>query len=472
MKINIITAIIMFCLFSVSCTKVTDQVPDSQITPANFYKTASDADNAINACYDVLQKLPVNFELWGDGRADILAATDRPLSADLQVVNGNISASNSYVNGWNALYSGINRCNSVLANVPNITDPSLAGRKDRIIGEAYFLRALFYFYLARTFENVPLIIKPYEDLSNDFFPKNNDRATIFAQIEKDLKAAEPLVPDLPFATTIENKGKTTKAAIRTAMADFYLWNKKYQEAADAAALVISSPAGYSLLSGANFGNIFTLKNQSESILEVQYNNANQEGTPGTNDVNGLTEQFLPIGGSYTAGNWRYLPSNKLLTALPATDLRAGITYKNTGPTPAPFRDANRIYIAKYPGTLVGAVLFQDSNFIIYRLAEVILFRAEALNELGQTNQAITLLNQIRTRAGLNGTTATSQGDVRLAIENERFTELAFEGKRYYDLVRTGRYAAVTGFNDVNYLRWPIPANEIIKNRNLVQNPGY
>ncbi|WP_342645395.1 RagB/SusD family nutrient uptake outer membrane protein [Mucilaginibacter sp. CSA2-8R] len=472
MKINIIITIIMVSFLAVSCSKVTEQVPESQITPANFYKTASDADNAINACYDILQKLPANFELWGDGRADILAATDRPLSSDLQIVNGNVSASNSYVNGWNALYSGINRCNSVLTNIPNITDPSLSGRKDRIIGEAYFLRALFYFYLTRTFENVPLILQPYEDLSNDFFPKNNDRATLFAQIEKDLKAAEPLVPDLPFYTTIENKGKATKAAIRSALADLYLWNKKYQQAADVTALIINSPAGYSLVPGANFGNLFTLKNQSESIFEIQYNNANQEGTPGTNDVNGLTEQFLPIGGTYTAGNWRYLPSNKLLTALPGNDLRAAITYKNTGAAPAPFRDANRIYIAKYPGTLVGSVLFQDSNFIIYRLAEIILFRAEALNELGQTNSAIALLNQIRTRAGLSATTVTSQSDVRIAIENERFTELAFEGKRYYDLVRTGRYAVVTGFNDVNYLRWPIPTTEIIRNRNLVQNPGY
>lgn len=462
----------MVGFLAVSCSKVTDQVPESQITPANFYKTASDADNAINACYDVLQKLPTNFELWGDGRADILAATDRPLSSDLQVINGNVSASNSYVNGWNALYGGVNRCNSVLKNVPDITDPALAGRKDRIIGEAYFLRALFYFYLARTFENVPLILQPYENLSNDFFPKNSDRAAVFTQVEKDLKAAEPLVPDLPFSTTIENKGKTTKAAIRSALADLYLWTKRYQEAANVTALIISSPAGYSLVPGASFGNLFTLKNQAESIFEIQYNNANQEGTPGTNDVNGLTEQFLPIGGTYTAGNWRYLPSDKLLAALPANDLRAAITYKNTGTTPAPFRDANRIYIAKYPGTLVGSVLFQDSNFIIYRLAEVILFRAEALNELGQTSSAIALLNQIRTRAGLNAATATSQSDVRIAIERERFAELAFEGKRYYDLVRTGRYAAVTGFNDVNYLRWPIPANEIIRNRNLVQNPGY
>lgn len=467
MKFNKILTILTASTLLVACSKVTIQVPDSIITPSNFYKTASDADNAINGCYDILQKLPNNFEIWGDGRADVLAATDRPSSSDLQVANGNVSSGNDYVGGgWGSLYSGINRCNSVIKNVPGITDAALAARKDRIMGEAYFLRGLFYFYLARTFENVPLILQPYEDLSGDFYPKQSDRATIFAQIEKDFKLAETIVPDLPFSTTIENKGKTTKAAVRSAMADLYLWEKKYQEAADVSALVISSPAGYTLVTGANFGTIFTGRNTSESILEVQFNYTYQE------DLNNLSDLFLPLGGSYTAGNWRYMPSNALMAALPATDLRQNITFRNTGATPAPYRDANKIYFAKYQGTLATNVLYKDANFIIYRLAQVILMRAEALNELGQTNAAIPLLNQIRTRAGLAATTATTQADVRLAIEAERLAELPCEGKRYYDLVRTGRYAAVTGFTNVNYLRWPLPTNELINNPNLVQNPGY
>ncbi len=458
--------IIFLCLCAAACTKVTDQVPDSIITPSNFYKTASDADNAINACYDALQGSPANFEIWGDGRTDMLASTDRSSGSDLQVTSGNVASNNDYVS-WNALYSGINRCNSVIKNVPNITDPAIASRKDRIMGEAYFLRALFDFYLARTYENAPLLLQPYEDLSSDFFPKNSDRATIFAQVEKDLKMAEPLVPDLPFSTTIENKGKTTKAAIRSTLTDLFLWEKKYQKAADAAALVIGSPAGYSLVSGANFATIFTAKNTSESILEVQFNYSYLEG-----NSNGITDLFLPLGGTITAGNLRYQPSTALLNALPANDLRSSITYKNTGAAPAPFRDANKLYIAKYPGTMVGTVVYQDANRIIYRLAEIILFRAEALNELGQTAAAIPLLNQVRTRAGIANTTAVSQADVRLAIERERFAELAYEGKRYYDLVRTGRYAAVTGYTNANWLRWPLPSGEVTRNPNLVQNPGY
>ena len=94
---------IIGCTIILSCNKVTNQVPDSIITPTNFYKTASDADNAINGCYDALQNLPSNLELWGDGRADILASTSRSGSSDLQVVNGNVSSSYT---GWDAFYSG------------------------------------------------------------------------------------------------------------------------------------------------------------------------------------------------------------------------------------------------------------------------------------------------------------------------------------------------------------------------------
>lgn len=455
---------------SFSCTRVTDQVPESIITGINFYKTATDADNAINACYDALQGSPNNYEIWGDGRTDVLASTDRSASGDLQVASGNVSSSNSYV-GWGALYSGINRCNGVLKHVPDITDPALTNRRDRIIGEAYFLRALFYFYLTRTFENVPLILEPYESLNADFYPRQSDRATIFAQIESDLKLAEPLIPDLPFASPLENKAKATKAAVRCVLADLYLWQKKYEQAAAMADLVINSPAKYTLVPGKDYATLFVAKNTSESILEIQYSNTYAEYTQ-QGAVNSIGELFLPLGGTVTGGNWRYQPSAAVLNLLPASDLRSSATYKNTGSKPEPYRDANKTYIAKYPGTISSNVMYLDANRIVYRLAEIILFKAEALNELGQTPEAISLLDQIRIRAGIGSTSASTQSEVRLAIENERLAELAFEGKRYYELIRRGRYAAVTGFTDPNWLRWPIAATEITKNTNLIQNTGY
>lgn len=470
MNLQIIRFLLLLSVLSLSaCRDVTDQVNPSGIASANFYKNGADADVAINACYDAFQN-PERYVLWGDSRADILAVTDRSALNEQQLVNGNLNATNGYI-GWETMYGAINRANSVLKNVPTITDPGLTNRKERILGEAYFLRAMAYFYLVRTFDNVPVILEPYESLTQNFFPKQSTPDQVFNQIEADLKAAETRLTDKPFSSVVEQKGKASLGAVRSALTDLYLWQKKYQPAADASLQVINSTAAYALVSGANFGTIFYNKNTSESIWEIQLNNTYLEG-----NNNNLVNQFLPLGGTgYAGGNWTLKYSTKILNAYLPADLRGPVTVRNTGtPSGAPFRDANTQYVNKYQGTLANqnAARFFDANQVIYRLADVLLMRAEALNELGKPTEAIPLLNQIRTRAGLPVTTAVSQAEVRLAIENERFLELAFEGKRYYDLKRTGRYAAVTGFTDPNWLRWPITATELVKNVNLVQNPGY
>jgi hypothetical protein len=467
--INKLSPFLLVLMSLTGCRDVTEQLNPSGISAANFYKNGADADVAINSCYDAFQ-LPDRYVLWGDGRSDLFAVTDRSSVNDQQFVNGNLNATNTFVN-WNELYEAVNRTNSVLKNVPLITDPGLTSRKERILGEAYFLRAMAYFYQVRTFDNIPIILEPYESLTQDFFPKQAKPDQVFTQIEMDLKAAETRLTDKPFSTVIEQKGKASLAAVRSALTDLYLWQKKYQQAADAAQQVIASTAGYALVSGANFGTIFYNKNTSESIWEIQLNNTYLEG-----NNNNLVNTFLPLGGTgYAGGNWTLKYSTKLLNAYVPADVRGPVTVRNTGtPSGAPFRDANTQYINKYQGTLgnQNATRYFDSNQVIYRLADILLMRAEALNEVGKPAEAIPLLNQIRTRAGLAATTAVSQADVRLAIENERFLELAFEGKRYFDLKRTGRYAAVTGNTDPNWLRWPIPANELTKNLNLVQNPGY
>ena len=171
-----------------ACRDVTTQVNPSGITATNFYKNGADADVAINACYDAFQN-PERYVLWGDGRADLLAPTDRSAISELQLTTGNLNASNAYI-GWENMYEVIKRTNSVLKNVPGITDPGFASRKERVLGEAYFLRAMAYFYLVRTFDNVPLVLEPYESLTQDFFPKQAPPEQVYAQVEADLKAAE------------------------------------------------------------------------------------------------------------------------------------------------------------------------------------------------------------------------------------------------------------------------------------------
>ncbi|MBC7912692.1 MAG: RagB/SusD family nutrient uptake outer membrane protein [Pyrinomonadaceae bacterium] len=483
----IITLLLALLIITVSCEKVTDQVNPSGITPESFYKNASDADAAIISAYDAFQN-PERYVLWGDARSDLLVQSDRSGINELQLAKGDVNSSNPYA-AWDNMYNAIKRANSVLKNVPLINDASLdiGNKRARIMGEAYFLRALAYFYLVRTFDNVPLILEPYESLNQDLYPKQAAPAEVYAQIEKDLIAASPRLADLPYGTNVQqNKGRATKGAVRSALTDLYLWNKNYQKAADTALAVINSPANYTLVSGANYGNMFNTatENSSESIFEIQITYANNFeglGARGQN-TNGLVNMFLPLAANgFAGGDYVIRPSDKLMNAFSGNDLRRAATFGNTGPIPntPPFRDANLPYVSKYMGTVTtsgGAIVrYTDANQIIYRLADVILMRAEALNELGGTGTftAITLLNSIRSRAGLLPTTALDQSEVRLAIENERFLELAFEGKRYFDLKRTGRYAAVTGNPNANWLRWPIINTELPPlNPNIIQNPGY
>ena len=461
-NIYIILTVLMVCF---SGCKVADQEPVSIITANNFYKTAADADNAINGAYDALQSCVQYCGFWGDSRADIFALANTA-NREVELITGNISPTNTWAS-WNTFYVGINRVNDLIKNISTIPDNTLANRRDRILGEAYFLRGLFYFYLTRTFEKVPLMLEPYGSGNTEVFPKQAERNEVFAQIEKDLKEAEAKIPDLPFTTAIDNKGRATKAAVRSTLADLYLWQKRYDDAANIADLVIKSPANYALVAGSSYANIFVAKNTSESIFEVQFNYTYQETT-----LNLLGNSYLPLGGTVTAGGWALKPTQKVIDAYITADSRRLATIQNTGPVPAPYRDKDIIYVNKYQGTLVATQIFHTANFIVYRLPEVILFRAEALNELGRTPEAITLLNQIRVRANVGVTSAVTQADVRLAIENERLLELAYEGKRYFDLVRTGRYAAVTGFTNEAWQRWPIWSEELIRNRNLVQNIGY
>lgn len=465
-KATYILTIILATGILSSCKKVIDLSPESAISAESSLTNADAAQAAIIGCYDGLQSLPRTLLVWGEGRADVYGPSDLSVVEQLQLINGNVNSNNSFC-AWGDVYTTINRVNNVLKYVPAI--PAFAA-KESILGEAYFLRGLLYFYLVRTFENVPLITEPYYSTSQDYFPKQAEPAAVWAQVLSDLLAAETRVPDT-YAALIDTKGRATKGAVRAVLADYYMWKKQYQDALDITAKIVTgSPANYTLVAGASYSTIFLSKNTTESIFELQFNNGTNE------NGNTIIGFFLPVGQTsptaYPGGNWLVCPSQKLKDAFETGDLRKNATYLNTGSPSAPWRDVNKDYGAKYIGTVVGSQRFTDCNYILYRLADIILLRAEAYNELTQTSNAITELNKIRARAGLSATAAATQNDVRVAIENERLKELAFEGKRYFDLQRSGRYAAVTGFTNPDWVRWPIASNELLINTNLDQNHGY
>lgn len=383
----------------------------------------------------------------------------------LEFTQDNISTSSTYAT-WNKFFVSINRVNNILAKVPAIQDPSINAVRDRILGEAYFLRAFNYFFLTRLWGAVPLVLEPTISLNVDLKVSRVPAEVVLDQIVADLKEAESKLP-VSYSANLDTRGRATKGAAQALLARVYLWKSSYnktnewQSVVDYTTKVIASPV-YSLAPGASYASIFTAKNTAESIWELQYNYNNQE-------LNTLVRLFIPRSTKVqTGGEQILIPSKKIENAFVNGDLRkaGAIFYSDSLSTYKNVRS-----VAKYQGTIVGASRFSDSNFIILRLADVILMKAEAQAQLGKVTEAIDLLNTIRKRAGLPNTTATTKEAVLIAIEEERFIELCFEGHRWYDLLRTGRVKAVLNTDKKALL--PVHINDILINPNLLpQNPGY
>lgn len=375
---------------------------------------------------------------------------------------------------FRANYEGINRANRAISIIPTL-DKADANIRERLVGEAKFLRAFMYFTLVKAYGGVPIIDHVPNPASEEDRLMQLTRKTpaeVYAFIEKDLTEAAAVLP-LKSAYSASEKGRASQGAAYALLAKINLYQKNWQKVVDNCNLV----TGYSLV--ANYASMFRLagENDAESIFEIQ-------GT-GTVPIKGIAG-YSNIQGARGAGGWGWgfnTPSQSLLNAYEANDVRKNATIIFAGTTlydgrVVPTTVENPMYNYKAYSSSFTDAWETDTNIKYLRFAEVILMKAEALNELGQTADAIALLNQIRNRAGLANTTAVSQSDLRTAIWKERRVEMAFEHDRFFDLVRTGQAAAaftihgktfVTGKHEV----FPLPQAFIDEAGGLsTQNPGY
>lgn len=455
MKKIILSTALCSLLATTSCD-ILEVDPISDIAAENFYKNAGDAQAALMNVYNYVQgPVTQNFiaipEGMGDGMRVLRGGNfTNHERFTAQAGQGNVG------DMWRDMYFAVAAANDVIESVPRISDPAL--NKNQIIGEAYFLRGLSFFYLTRLYGDIPLVVTASKSTNQDFNVKRESRSVVFEQIIADLTEAETLL-----GAQSTNRSRASKGAARALLAKVYLFRNAqgdYQRALDETVEVMADNQ-YSLVAGAVFADLFTVgkQNTSETIFEISYR-------PNTAvESHSIEAETVPFVGN----NPRVVPEAKIINLFNENpnDLRIPIslgTHNNVTYT--------RKYQTRPPAEPARAT--QVPNVILLRLADVILMRAEALNELGQTDAAIPFLNQIRQRAGLPATTAVTQAEVRLAIENERYLELAFEGHRYFDLVRTGRAQALLPLlPDANKLIWPVPARELDLNPNLLpQNAGY
>jgi len=452
--------------------------PISETNDLNFYRNAEDMLNAVNAAYASLQfdgLYSQGLYAIGEGISDNTEILDAQSGIDISQLDAFTTLSNNGIvnTTWNDHYRGILSCNTVIDRSEGVTmDQQL---KDRYVGEVKFLRALMYFNMVRIFGDVPLILKETTDVSVGYTFSRNPVNEVYDQIIKDLQEAEQ---KLPVSYTGNNIGRATSGAAKGLLAKVFLTQKKWNEAAAKTKEIIDAQT-YDLLP--SYADIFKInnKNNKESLFEVQYKKGGYGlGSPFNN-------RFAPrlAGVAVTtigAGSGHNLPTADMNKAYEVGDLRKEVSMAQGYTSAGKFVDAP--FIKKYLDPAPFAANDADNNWPVLRYADVLLMRAEALNEIGYAadGEAFTLLNRISKRAGLaekKSQAIATQADFRLAVENERRVELAFENHRWFDLLRTDRAITVMnakGFNVQPFrLLLPIPLTQIQINPDKIkQNPGY
>lgn len=481
--------------------------PNAQTTQT-FWKTSQDAVRGTNAIYEVLQ-LDGGYMRFSNTVPDLRADDTKADSPWIEMTDtGDFSMPATSLGAqliWKVYYEGIYRANQVIENVPGIKMD--ANLKARLLGEAHFLRGLYYFNLVKYYHNVPLVLHTVKS-QKDYLVSQAPADSVWMQIESDFKAA---IPVLPLKYSGNDIGRATKGAAEAYLGKAYLFNKQWQDAANEFKKVIDSGV-YGLV--ANYRDNFTStdENNKESIFEVQFSR-NVGGT-----VIGWQSPPYPDWGQTQARSITYAPTNfgwadieptrilydefrKDTTVTGGVDprLKASLFYDYPGETvygvpykkEYPGADSTQIFWRKYESDTPGGNEFDARsgiNIRLMRYADVLMMYAEAENDLGNTNTAYTYVQMVRARADLPDLKTVmpnmDKQQMQDEIAHERFLEFCGEGHRFDDIVRWG------WLNDPTKLAWlrqrdpefdgyvkgreylPIPQSELDVNPKLKQNPGY
>ncbi len=460
-----------------SCQGILDKEPIATLDTGSFFQTEDDAVQALNAAYHPLVFSSTNDNFYwamaevtsdeaitgGDGSrpgiTEMDAFTYTPRTEEF----------NSF---WKLQYQGITQCNLVLDNLPNID--MAESRRNQITGEALFLRSYYYFLLVQVFGDVPLFTKiaPPDELKVPRTP----RAIIFAQIEADCERAAGLLPGQQPASEV---GRATKGAALALAAKSFLYEKKWEKTLEYVARVKGLNL-YALMPDYEDNFRKNTQNNSESVWEIEHANLelgvgnflNQWWASKKYEGYGFAEASEAFVNAFETDD----PRRKFTVAMNNEDY-FGVVYK-------PSFSSTHYSVRKYLQAK-GEVTQKadgDINYTAIRYAEVLLWEAEALNELGRGQEALVPLEQVRARAraqaidpvtALPAVTTTDQQTLRDIVRHERQVELGFEMHRFFDLVRWGIAGQVLpGFETGKHELFPLPQTEMDLNSALIQNPNY
>ena len=489
------------------CGDWLDIRPESEIVLDDFWQNESQVNQVLAACYRSVTEGEVmnRMLVWGELRSDNVTY-GRNMPTDMyKMLNVDISPDNWYCN-WGTIYTVINNCNNFLHYAPAVVELDANFTESKLHAmeaEVLTLRALMYFYLVRTFGNVPWVEEPSIDDAQDYRIPQSSEDFILDRLVIDLQTALKYSRN-NYETNAYTKGRITTNAVRALLADIYLWKQEYSKCSAMCDQIISDK-NVELESGENvISKVFYQGNSKESIFELQFdddlmfnwvvrdffgaygNEAGQWSFPGVL----VTGKYSPF--NYNAGSGK--ESTK--------DLREkDFLRQETG--------GDRYYVFKYAGaqrienatTKLSTYFYRNvtANWIVYRLSEIYLMKAEALIQLDQKEEAVNLINTVYMRSN------TEEDEKDLAADNytsklkldelllrERQRELMFEGKRWFDLMRLARRvdspapllsyvtkkftgggsSQSTKMSVMDALYLPVHTDELKANSALVQNEFY
>ena len=569
--------------FLTSCGDYLEVEPQNMITVDKFWNEKSDVESVISSCYSTMQSYAVisRMMIWGEFRSENITINGENISQDVsleRILNENITANNSYTY-WGDFYTVINRCNTIIKYAPEVAAVDPAYTEDDLkahIAEATALRSLCYFYLIRTFRDVPYSEEAFisDDQTLDL------PATKFENVLDSLiMSLEDVAGDAVWKYKSDdsentddidsqhNTGRMTRTAIYAMLSEMYLWKKDYDECIRYADLVINRKiseqetkdkknhneedysefygyplkstrmSGYSNSYGAAFNDIFVAGNSDETIFELNF----IKGSEGNRASNGPVSNFF--GNTGRAAFVRpsdYLASDISLSSPQVfVNVYDGRAYENFRFTGSSSSDATATGINKY--TCSSSIRMGDpksnsfytnsswgtmyptygsnydsrnkSNYIIYRLTDVMLLKAEALTQQitddasintdedkKLRDDAFAIVTSINKRSmyqyplkdTLKVDNYASKDKIVELVYSERQRELMFEGKRYFDLVRRAMREGKTDYlrgkakqrdsenasvidsklTRMEAIYWPYNLDELKVNKNLVQNPAF
>jgi hypothetical protein len=482
---KIAVLLMAFFVSLTSCDDFLDQKPTDGLVLEEYWKNKEEVLATLGGAYQLFSELDYNLFIQGELRGDLLQPNGtRTGVSERAVMSANIET-NQFFARWDNYYSTINICNHVIKLTPGVDDPTFTDyQKQQSISEATFLRSLCYFYLVRVWQDVPYVTEPTTTDEGEFFPGVTSGQEILRNIKADLIEIRNKMPDHP--TIEKSKSRATAGAVNALLADISLWNFEYDDCIQYVEAVENS-GQYFLLPATEWFHNYNPGFSLENIFEIYYD-----------QTIGQANSFATRAYSSTEAGIYYFASEYAQEILSVETTEAAELIRGNGSI------SNNRQIWKYAGAIADKTTLRpgnsnrSANFIVYRLADLYLMKAEAYSQKASPDfaKALEYLNIVRERSNkapyLQFTSAQAFED---AILLERAKELAFEGKRWFDLMRMGRrndfarkdnlieilirnvpstqkLVYKSRLSDPNGWYMPIHISEIDRNKNLKQNSYY